>query len=351
MVRGLAVIVLPGPGEGLGPFGMVDGVRVELGLQAVAAPAAVAYTVLAGLALEEITGVELETAAVGADSHAPAGFRICNDGTGGGKYLKVVVIAMLQMQSIVILSDIPANGLGNPEIKGRAFHTAILTGGDGFGVGHGEETAGDGHDLIHSLLGMLVTGQVEVGMVGQVKHSILIGYSIIGNVQSAVAFQSVGDPDGGIAGEALVAVGAKKAHANGIFLMVDDPPDPVLIGFKAAVQIVLATIVLVQNVMTTVEGETGMAHTVGVSAHHGTGVGAAFNIVLRIIKAQNHVGDLAGAVRNQELYNGSPQITDDCCQTAAGDGIQVSLLATGQNAKNFFHNVYAFRIYLLPFHF
>ena len=54
MVRGLAVIVLPGPGEGLGPFGMVEGIGIELGFQGNAAALAVIHAALAGF-LQEVT--------------------------------------------------------------------------------------------------------------------------------------------------------------------------------------------------------------------------------------------------------------------------------------------------------
>lgn len=63
-VNGFAVVFFAGPGDGLGPFGMVEGIGVELGLQGNAAALAVINAVLTGF-LQEIARVELDTGAVG----------------------------------------------------------------------------------------------------------------------------------------------------------------------------------------------------------------------------------------------------------------------------------------------
>ena len=66
------MVFLIGPGEGLGPFGMVDGIGVELGLQRNAGALAVMDTALAGF-IQKITSIELNAGAIRMDSHGAAG--------------------------------------------------------------------------------------------------------------------------------------------------------------------------------------------------------------------------------------------------------------------------------------
>ena len=55
---------------------MIQCIGVELGLQAYAATATIGNTALAGLALQKITGIQLNAGAIGGHRHGSAGIRI-----------------------------------------------------------------------------------------------------------------------------------------------------------------------------------------------------------------------------------------------------------------------------------
>ena len=125
--------------DGLGPFGVVDGVGVELGLQANAAALGVADAALAHL-VGVIGGVELHAGTIGVHCHFPAAFLVAQDGTGIAEHLEIVVVTALQVQRIIVRANIPANGFGCAEVHGGAFHAACFSCGDAFAVRGGLNT-------------------------------------------------------------------------------------------------------------------------------------------------------------------------------------------------------------------
>ena len=118
-VHGFAVVLFSCLGNGLGPFGVVEGIGVELGLQGNAGALAVIDAALAGF-VQEIAGIELDAGAVGIDCHGASGNGVLKNGAGIAEDLPVVVIAALELQGFVVLVDVPADGLGTAEIHGAA---------------------------------------------------------------------------------------------------------------------------------------------------------------------------------------------------------------------------------------
>ena len=198
----------------------MQGIGIELGLQRHAAALAVIDTALA-VFVQEVAGVELDAGAVGVDRHGPAGDGIVEDGTGIAEDLPVVVIAALELQRLIVHADVLGNGLGAAEIHGGARHTSQLAGGDILGIIGIEEPAGDGQQLLHGGVGLFVTCQVEIAVVGEVEHRIPVGDGIIDDVQAAVVIQGVSHIHGGIAGVALISMGAVKPEGEGIGLLAD----------------------------------------------------------------------------------------------------------------------------------
>ena len=98
--------------HGAGPLRMIHRIRVELGLQGYTTPVGVDGAVFAGDAVEEISGVEVDTGAIGGDGHGAAGFRIGENNAGVRVNFKIVVIACLEANALVVSVDVPADGLG-----------------------------------------------------------------------------------------------------------------------------------------------------------------------------------------------------------------------------------------------
>ena len=95
-----AVVFLACLGEGLGPFGVIDGIGIELGFQSDAGAFTVVNAALAGL-VQEITRIELDAGTVGVDGHAAAGGGITQNGAGRTENLEIMIIAALQLQRLL----------------------------------------------------------------------------------------------------------------------------------------------------------------------------------------------------------------------------------------------------------
>ena len=336
-IHGFAVEVLALGGDGLDPLGAVQGVGEELGLQGYAAALAVDNTVLALLIVDEVAGIELNAGQVGVDHHGAAAVGGGQDSGGVGIDLEIVVVAALQVQGLVVGADIPANGLCGAEIEGGALHTALLAGGDVGGVIGAEEPAGDGQQLVHGSLGVVVARQVEVAVVGGIKDGILIAVGVVDDVQGAVGVQLIGDPDHGVAGEALVAIGTVQAEGDGIIGNELHIPQPLMPAVGAGMEGVAVFVVgEADNLAVQRKGCTGNA--VGTAAHGGAEVAAALPVAVDVVVAKDHVSHTAVLVGGPQADQGGAVVGDVSGDTAAGDGVQGCLLTIGQGAERFCHD-------------
>ena len=269
--------------NGLGPLRMVDGIGIVLSLQADAAALAVIDATLAGF-LQEIAGIELNTGAVSVDGHDPAGFRVGKLGAGIAENFPVMVIAALEVQRVVVFVDVPANGLGAAEIHGGAGDAAQLAGGDIFGIVGVEETSGEGQNLVHGGIYLVLACQVKVAVVGQIEDGILVADGIVDDVQAAFAVQLVGNLDNGIAGEALVTVGAAQFQGDGVFFVGQDLPHPVVVKVRAGVEVVSA-FVGGHGEGLFADGEGGTLDPVGAAAYGGAQKAGAGAVAVAVVIA------------------------------------------------------------------
>ena len=167
-IDGFAVVGFSGLYDGLRPVGMVETVGVELGFQGHTGTLTVIDTVLA-LFIQVIACVNLNTGTVGVHFHGSSGNGIRQHGAGVAENLPVVVEATLQVQRLVIHTNISADGLGTAEIHGGALYTAQFTGGNILGIIGVKEPAGNHQNLIHGGIRLFVTGQIEVAVIVMLK--------------------------------------------------------------------------------------------------------------------------------------------------------------------------------------
>ena len=80
--------------KGLWPFGVMDGIGIELSFQRYATALFVFYTVLA-TAFGEIAGVDLDTGTIGVYSHFSAAVGVSENGGRIAEHLEIVIIASL----------------------------------------------------------------------------------------------------------------------------------------------------------------------------------------------------------------------------------------------------------------
>ena len=297
-VNGFAFVDRIGLGNGLGPGRIVEAVGIELGLQGHAAVAAVVYPVFS-LVIQVVAGVELNAGAVGVDAQAPAGSGVCQGGTGVAENLPVVIIAALELQSIVIGVQIPGDGLGHPEIHGAAGHVPQLPCGDVLGIVRGKMPGGHGEHLMDCPVRVLVACQVKIAVVGHIKNRILVGLGPVADVEAALAVQSISDPDMGISREALVHVGTFEGERHFGRTLFFQRPQTVLEEVRAGVKVVVVFVGGQGNTLVP-QGEFRVPQTVGIPAHGGTQKAAGGNIEVRVIKTQNDVSKVPLGIRYQQ---------------------------------------------------
>ena len=340
-VNGFAVVFFACLGEGLGPFGMVDRVGVELGFQRDAGAVAVMDAALAGF-VQIIACVELDAGAIRVDGHGATGIRVTQNGTGGAENLEIVVVTGLQVQAFVICADVAVDGLGLAEVEGCALNLAQFTGGNVGGIVGIEETAGNGQLLMDGFFGIMVAGQIEVAVVGHVENRVAVCNGIVGDVQTGIGFQRIGDADHGISRETLIARGAVKAQGDGIICVALHLPEAQVEAIGAAVEAV-AAFVGMQADSGIAQQEGGTADAVGIAAYgcaEETAVAGA--VALCIVKAQNHIVDVTLTVGNKQRYQMCAVVSNCGGQLTTGYGVKKSLFSGGQKAERCFHIVTPF---------
>lgn len=329
------MVFFPGLGDGLLPFGVVDGIGVELGFQSDAAAFAVFHAALA-LTAEEIARVELNAGQVGVNGHDAAGNRIGHHGAGIAEHFKIVVVAALEVQGLVVLANVSANGLGGAEIHGRTLHAAHFSGGDAFRIGHGEYSRGQHQQLIHGGGSVVLPGQIEIAVVGQVENGIVIAHSVVCDVQAAFFIQTVGDINGGAAGISLVAIGAFQMERNGGIGIIGHRPHPGMVEVGAGMEVV-AVLVGRKGILPVTDGERAAFDPVGAAADNGAQEAGSVQVAFRVIIAQSNVGDVAVGIGNEHVYQRRAEISHCRGDAAPGNGVQKSFFTGGKLAKRFFH--------------
>ena len=329
------MVLFPGFGNGLWPFGMVEGIGIILGLQADAAALCTLPTALSG-SVQEITGIELHTGAVGVDRHGTAGVGILQIGAGVAENLKIVVIAALELQRFVIRIDVPADGLGAAEIHGGTLHPSQFAGGDAFCITGVEEPGGEGQQLLHGGIHLFLACQIEVAVVGEIEHGIPVGNGIIHDVQTAAVVQAVGDLDGGLSGETLVSGGADELQCDGFFRVGKDRPEAGMVAVRAGMEVVGAFVGCQPDGHIS-QGEGAACDAVGAAAHGGTQEAAALPVTVGIVAAQYHVCHLSPGIGYVQVHQGGTVVSDGGSELAAGYGVQEGFFSGRQNAERFLH--------------
>ena len=313
----------------------MDGIGVELGFQSHTGILAVMNAALAGF-VQEIAGVELNARTVGADRHAPAGYRVGQLGAGIAEDLKIVVVAPLKLQRLVIRVELLADGLGTAEVHGGALYAPLFPGGDGLGIVGVKEPGGHGQQLLHGGVGVSLPPEVKIAVVCQVEHGVLVALGIVDDMHSTGGVQTVGHPDVRVSGEALVTMGAVQAEGDGSVGGGNQGPHPFEVHIRAGVEAV-AVFVGGQMDSLLAQGEGGSRDPVGAPAYGSTQAGAARGIARAIVIAQHHIGKGSLLVGYQKAHKGCAVVGDLGGDPATGYGVEGGFLAGWQNAEIFSH--------------
>ena len=100
----------------------------------------------------------------------------------------VVVVALAELELLVVLVDAGADGGGLAEVKRRAVHGRQFAGRDQGAVHRGVSVGGDHDDVAEDVA---FAGEIEIGVLGQVDDGVLVGGGGVFEAQRVVVGQRV----------------------------------------------------------------------------------------------------------------------------------------------------------------
>src|SRR5215211_4066779 len=327
------VVALAGAQHGRREVGVVGRVGEVLGLQGEAV--ALAVGAAAGPdhgAVEEVARVELDAGLIGQDLQHPTTARVLQPGRQlqpGAAPVQhpVVVVAAAELQLLEAVVTDPLTDPGRAgEVHRRPGDRVDGPGGDEGRV-DGREVAGPQEQLVVVDVARALTGQVPVGVVGQVDDRGGVGGRLVAHAQGVAVVEGVGD--GGVQGArvVLLAVGADPVEPDPHEPAALDHaglPDPLVEADVAAVQMV-GRVVDGQLVVDPVEGEAALVDAVGVAAGDAAEVGVArAEVALQGREPEGDVGPPALAVGHPQRLDG-PAVGDQLHLHTAGVGEGVAV--------------------------
>ena len=155
-------------------------------------------------------------------------------------------------------------------------------------------------------------------------------------MQSALRIQAVSNPDGGLAGDALVTGGTDQLQSNGVLGVENDRPQSGMEKVGAGVEVVGAFVGLHPDGHIP-QREGAAADAVGIAAHHAAQEAGALPVAVGILAAKHYVGNVPVFVGNQQTDQGGTVVGDGCGELTAGYGVQEGFFPGGQNAESFLH--------------
>lgn len=316
----LTMIVLSCFRNRLRPLRMVQCVRIVLGFESYTASLSIVNPIFTRL-IQEITGVNLNTGTICMDGHGASGYRILKNGARITEYFPVVVIASLKMKRLVVLLNITQKGFWSAEIHRRTVNFPQFTGGDIFSIIGAEEPTWQNQNLLHCIICLFVTCQVEIAVICHIEDRILIAYSIILNVQASFIVQFISYLYDGIARETLITIRTIELECYRSRRELNRLPEAQMEIIRTTVKVICA-VVLRECVRSAFVVELRTLKTIGISANGGTEAGTIRDSVsVAVIVTQHNVSRIAGSIRNQESDKRCSVICDRCGDTSIGYGV------------------------------
>ena len=206
---------------------------------------------------------------------------------------------------------------GPAKIKDRSRHAPHLTGGQKLiahrGVGLRRQTQGVVVDRARAI-------QIEVGVVCQIDHRVLVGTGLIADGQP-IPLHLVCDQHIQIAGETVLAVGAVQAEGHRLSVPLLRSPQP-LVEPLAAVETTAALLICRQAVPHPVQSELCPGNAVGIAANGGPQVAPLLGIEGGRGVAEYHAGPLSVDIGGLQFYQGGSKIADRCPQPVTLQHVQ-----------------------------
>ena len=274
-----------------------------LRFEADSAAARVDGAVLAGLLLiHHIAAIHLKARLVRIDLH--------EDATGGGIdgscHLSditlriedpVVVVATGLSELVEVVVDVCADSLGLTEVERGALYLGDAR-RDELVIDRSIVVRVDGELVIHNR-GAWDAGEVEVAVVGEVNHRLLVRRRFVLDVDGIVIRQGISNLDVEVAREASLAVLREVGEFDRLGRRLVSCPHLPVEALGTTVEAV-RLVVLGKSVLCPVELELTVGDTVAVATDEGTKVARAVDIGLDAVVSEDDVGHLAVLVGHHD---------------------------------------------------
>ena len=317
-----------------------------LGFQRQASMAAIMRALVTGK-IHMLAGIHLHARLGGAQVHHAAALRIIQRpkaAHAAARYGKVEIIAIFcHHHGILAAAGKPlAQAQPGAEIYRQAVHGQIVAGGDQRVVRLGNERRVQRQNLP---LDIALTGQIEIGMVGQVAQGILIAHGAVANAQVVFMRPANAQRHPQRAGKALLAVRAgigKGDHISRLALVRLGMPKLAVKAVMPAVQAVGA-FVCIQMIILAVQGKGGAGDAVAYAANGRADIVILADIIGGAVKAQRHIGQVARAIRHTHSHDARAIIGQAQLRAGRiGQGKKRGGAAIGQRAKGRNRNAHVY---------
>ena len=272
-----------------------------LGFQRQASMAAIMRALVTGKT-HVLAGVNLHAGLGGAQVHHAAALRIIQRAEAAhaaARHGKVEIKAIFRCHHGILAAAGKALAQAQPgsEIHRQAVHGQLAAGRNQRVVRLGNERRVQRQNL---LLNIAMTGQIEIGMVGQAAQGILVAHGAVANAQVVFVRPANAYRHLQRAGKALLAVCAGIGKGDNIGRLALVRLGMPKLAVKAVVPAVQAVgaFVCIHMIVLAVQGKGGAGDAVAYAADGCADIIILADIIGGAVKAQRHIGQAARAVRH-----------------------------------------------------
>ena len=230
---------------------------------------------------------------------------------------------------LFVLIDARADGQLFAKIERCARDVAEFAGGNQAGI-DGSELVGLNYQQVAENIAGALAGEIEIRVVGEIDDGFLVAGRGISDPQCVRIRQGVDHTHFQISGEAFLAVLAEVGKFQRLAVFGRNNfsgPDGLVEALDAAVQTVF-TVVLRERVGFAVERELGVPDAVSVAAHERAEKTLVIHVAVGVVVTENHVRQLAVAIRHLEGDDRSAIVGDGGFRAAfSGQHIKIEGLA------------------------
>lgn len=286
---------------------MIDRIRKALCLQTESTIARVWNEPLAvrrGVLMNEVTCIQLNAGLGGQCSHGDSGdFAFYDSNLFELSFCAaedhMMVVTSGQSKLLIIGSDVRADRFLSAEIKRCTLHTEDAPCGKLTLIELRKAVGMEPHRVVKHI-GAVLTVEVEVGMIGEVDHGVLVAHGGVLDLKRVVLCQTVQHLSFERAGIALLRRWALKAEFDRVIL--DNTVKKAV--RKCAVKMILA-LILVQTIDFPVQGERGVFDAVRVPSDERAEKAAALFIIGSVIIAESDIPKHAVPIGHEDALYGT----------------------------------------------